>query len=219
MNGSSHMTECGFAAFVTWNPPPASASLRSPHERGAPLSESPFKSRPLRLSGHHNQIKVFIRSAKSQGLPVEQAHGKRVGLPTGVGGCNCLAERVGFEPTIQFPVYGTSNAAPSAARPPLHTWPLRRSSIVEIRLRCYPVGQITRPPGRVKHGMAERVGFEPTVPYGTTVFETARIGHSRTSPASLGTSPGFALCLRLLKNCCRRSRLADSRTPPRTSMR
>src|SRR5437867_4745993 len=31
-----------------------------------------------------------------------------------------MAERVGFEPTIQFPVYGTSNAAPSAARPPLH---------------------------------------------------------------------------------------------------
>src|SRR5438093_2251191 len=32
-----------------------------------------------------------------------------------------MAERVGFEPTIQFPVYGTSNAAPSAARPPLHS--------------------------------------------------------------------------------------------------
>src|SRR2546422_7658702 len=32
---------------------------------------------------------------------------------------DCMAERVGFEPTIQFPVYGTSNAAPSAARPPL----------------------------------------------------------------------------------------------------
>ena len=30
--------------------------------------------------------------------------------------------------------------------------------------------------------MAERVGFEPTVPYGTTVFETARFGRSRTSP-------------------------------------
>ena len=30
--------------------------------------------------------------------------------------------------------------------------------------------------------VAERVGFEPTVPFGTTVFETVRIGHSRTSP-------------------------------------
>ena len=30
--------------------------------------------------------------------------------------------------------------------------------------------------------MAERVGFEPTVPEGTTVFETARINHSRISP-------------------------------------
>ena len=30
--------------------------------------------------------------------------------------------------------------------------------------------------------MAERVGFEPTDPFGSTVFETARFGHSRTSP-------------------------------------
>ena len=30
--------------------------------------------------------------------------------------------------------------------------------------------------------VAERVGFEPTVPEGTTVFETARINHSRISP-------------------------------------
>ena len=33
--------------------------------------------------------------------------------------------------------------------------------------------------------VAERVGFEPTVPFGTTVFETVRIGHSRTSPANI----------------------------------
>ena len=30
--------------------------------------------------------------------------------------------------------------------------------------------------------LAERVGFEPTVPFSTTVFETARFNHSRTSP-------------------------------------
>ena len=65
-------------------PPRAVASLRSPHERGTPLSESPFKSHPLKKSPRF-----------------------------------ALAERVGFEPTIQFPVYGTSNAAPSATRPPL----------------------------------------------------------------------------------------------------
>ena len=33
--------------------------------------------------------------------------------------------------------------------------------------------------------VAERVGFEPTLPCGTTVFETARFGHSRTSPINL----------------------------------
>ena len=31
----------------------------------------------------------------------------------------------------------------------------------------------------------ERVGFEPTVPGGTTVFETVRFNHSRTSPVTV----------------------------------
>ena len=31
----------------------------------------------------------------------------------------------------------------------------------------------------------ERVGFEPTVPEGTTVFETVRFNHSRTSPVTV----------------------------------
>ena len=35
---------------------------------------------------------------------------------------------------------------------------------------------------RAAEVMAERVGFEPTDPFGSTVFETARFGHSRTSP-------------------------------------
>ncbi len=61
------------------------------------------------------------RLYQPSGLPVERAHGERVclGRP-GVGGCNGLAERAGFEPARQFPVYGISNAAPSATRPPLH---------------------------------------------------------------------------------------------------
>ena len=33
--------------------------------------------------------------------------------------------------------------------------------------------------------MAERVGFEPTVPFGTAVFKTATINHSDTSPTVL----------------------------------
>ena len=33
-----------------------------------------------------------------------------------------------------------------------------------------------------KDPVAERVGFEPTVPCGTTVFETVPIDHSGTSP-------------------------------------
>src|ERR1700722_13745915 len=33
-----------------------------------------------------------------------------------------MAEGVGFEPTIRFPVYTLSKRAPSATRPPLRTW-------------------------------------------------------------------------------------------------
>jgi hypothetical protein len=88
-----------------------------------------------------------------------------------------VAERAGFEPAIQFPVYGTSNAAPSAARPPLLAYP-----------KC--------------HQLAERVGFEPTVPFGTTVFETARIGRSRTSPSVF-----TAILFRSLIGSCRRDEL------------
>lgn len=32
--------------------------------------------------------------------------------------------------------------------------------------------------------MAERLGFEPRVPEGTTVFETAAFDHSATSPST-----------------------------------
>ena len=36
--------------------------------------------------------------------------------------------------------------------------------------------------------MAEEVGFEPTVPCGTTVFKTAAFDHSATPPANLDKS-------------------------------
>jgi hypothetical protein len=40
--------------------------------------------------------------------------------------------------------------------------------------------------------MAEREGFEPPVPFGTTVFETAPLSHSGTSPNSSGGIDVFA---------------------------
>ena len=36
-----------------------------------------------------------------------------------------------------------------------------------------------------RESMAEEVGFEPTVPCGTTVFKTAAFDHSATPPNSL----------------------------------
>jgi hypothetical protein len=38
--------------------------------------------------------------------------------------------------------------------------------------------------------MAERVGFEPTDPCGSTVFKTAAFGHSATSPDRDVGQPG-----------------------------
>ncbi len=56
----------------------------------------------------------------------------------------------------------------------------RRKNVTE---GPYPVAKnYPKGSGSSKLCMAERVGFEPTVPYGTTVFETARFGRSRTSP-------------------------------------
>ena len=39
------------------------------------------------------------------------------------------------------------------------------------------------------HRFAERQGFEPWVPEGTTVFETAPIDHSGIFPSLCGSSP------------------------------
>ncbi len=41
--------------------------------------------------------------------------------------------------------------------------------------------------------MAEAVGFEPTVPFGTTVFKTASLSHSDTPPRSVKRNATFAL--------------------------
>ena len=39
--------------------------------------------------------------------------------------------------------------------------------------------------------LAEVVGFEPTVPFGTSVFKTAPFNHSGTLPYSLAGPAGF----------------------------
>ena len=54
-----------------------------------------------------------------------------------------MAERVGFEPTIRFPVYTLSKRAPSATRPPLRIRATRNiASVGGLTTRG-----TTRPPG------------------------------------------------------------------------
>ncbi len=71
-----------------------------------------------------------------------------------------LAEREGFEPSVGFPLRRFSKPVPSATRPSL------------LKTICSAPGA----------EMAEEVGFEPTVPFGTTVFKTAALNHSATPP-------------------------------------
>src|SRR2546426_9999152 len=100
-----------------------------------------------------------------------------------------MAERVGFEPTIQFPVYGTSNAAPSAARPPLHrtcgaatSIKGGRYSIPTVRIAYHRRRQKSlQTSGQALYGGEGGIRTHGPVTR-TAVFETARFGRSRTSP-------------------------------------
>jgi hypothetical protein len=53
-----------------------------------------------------------------------------------------------------------------------------------LRHRSY-----SRPPKGSAAILAEGVGFEPTVPCDTTVFETVRFGHSRIPPRGEASRP------------------------------
>ena len=50
------------------------------------------------------------------------------------------------------------------------------------------------PPSLIDNGVnkAEEEGFEPPVPYGTTVFKTVTLSHSVTPPAKTPSSPVFS---------------------------
>src|SRR6266404_2610249 len=67
-----------------------------------------------------------------------------------------VAERVGFEPTVQFPVHSISSAASSATPAPLQILDLRFWILDQL---------IQNRKSKIQNRfMAERVGFEPTVP-------------------------------------------------------
>ena len=57
--------------------------------------------------------------------------------------------------------------------------------------------------------IAERQGFEPRVPRSTTVFKTAAIDHSATSPKLLFSRSAF-----LLKRCKDSASFLNSQTNP-----
>src|SRR6266513_2380341 len=73
-----------------------------------------------------------------------------------------MAERVGFEPTVQFPVHSISSAASSATPAPLQK---------NCELRISNCESASTAPFRIRNSkfairdyLAERVGFEPTEP-------------------------------------------------------
>src|SRR5690349_6804750 len=69
---------------------------------------------------------VVCRSARECWLFVQ--FGTRPSEPRRAFGGGALAEGVGFEPTIRFPVYTLSKRAPSATRPSLRRTPFWRGT-------------------------------------------------------------------------------------------
>src|SRR5262249_52191101 len=68
-----------------------------------------------------------------------------------------LAEGVGFEPTIRFPVYTLSKRAPSATRPSLQAW--ERGRNIVAREPSAP----RRSPGPSSAGQPHRAGFAEVI--------------------------------------------------------
>src|SRR5262249_28106044 len=67
----------------------------------------------------------------------------------------CLAEGVGFEPTIRFPVYTLSKRAPEATRPSL-----RRAATVQSARTIVAGGEVATRSRRV-HTAASRLVHQP----------------------------------------------------------
>lgn len=76
-----------------------------------------------------------------------------------------LAEREGFEPSVQFPTHTLSKRAPSATRTSLQN---TRPEVARTLYQNQNGGE---------GGIRTLEGVTPL-----TVFETARFNHSRTSP-------------------------------------
>src|SRR3989338_2347190 len=94
-------------------------------------------------------VKLIQREEASRGdsTPLERIAGYRAPLPPRLARPRCMsqmAERVGFEPTAQgLPVHGISNAAPSAARSPLHLAEGRGFEPPRDLLGPYPISSRT----------------------------------------------------------------------------
>ena len=92
-----------------------------------------------------------------------------------------MAERVGFEPTVPFPVHSISSAASSTTPAPLRiTGVSDRGSVIRS---IFSLNTGHRPP-IIDHYIRGGEGGIRThgARKSTTVFETARFNHSRTSP-------------------------------------
>ena len=90
-----------------------------------------------------------------------------------------MAEREGFEPSVEV----SSHTRLAGER----LQPTRPSLRVKFPvLSVEPVNRFSRTDWLTRlNGLAEGVGFEPTVPLGTTVFKTASLNHSDIPPARM----------------------------------
>ena len=77
----------------------------------------------------------------------------------------------------------TGLALRARRRPPLGTPPRGRPACLRVRILVQ--SHLFAPKRVGTEQMAEREGFEPSRPFGLTVFKTAAFDHSATSPSAL----------------------------------
>ncbi len=145
-------------------PPCAVAWRRGPHEGGSPPSEPPVRIPPLHRNG--------LRLNTFPDPMTQDDVAERVGIRSRVGRLSPRSREGAMPPCAVAWRRGPHEGGSPPSEPPVRIPPLHRSG---LRSSTFP-DPVTG------DDVAERVGFEPTDRCRSTVFETARFGHSRTSP-------------------------------------
>ena len=151
-----------------WDSKPAGTPehLAAPRAENRPTPDMRSRRRPQgaehTLGQPRETLRASRRAVRATGEQTPWSNEGPRGTP---------AEREGFEPSVQLPVHMISSHAPSATRSPLQSLGVheRRRELVEPRRRSS------------RMLAAERVGFEPTVPFRVHLISNQAPSAARSS--------------------------------------